>query len=116
MYRSIKKLTLEEYLEETVELSKKRKLSFRKRAWRFLIKNNILTCPASNKVVSYCSYDANETGKITTYHYNFYTKDGVLFTIDHKKPLAKGGKNTMDNVQPMIGDINWRKGSKEIYM
>lgn len=116
MYNSLKILTLDEYLEDMRILSKERKLSFRKKAWIYLIKNNILMCPATKKIVAYCSYDMRENKKFPTYHYNFYSKDGELFTIDHKTPLSKGGKNIMNNIQPMIGEINWEKGNKEIFM
>ena len=90
----------------------------RKSHWYHLISSGDVVCPASGKVVSICSYDIleNKNPKVQpTYHFNFYTSDWELFTIDHKLPLARGGKDHCSNVQPMIGEINWDKGSDLIY-
>ena len=35
-------------------------------------------------------------------------------TIDHIVPVSRGGTNTVDNVQPLCGDGNNRKGTKTI--
>lgn len=89
-------------------------LKGRKLHWYNLILNNNLICPATNEYVAYCAYDIHINNN--TYHFNFYDKNGELFTIDHKLPLSIGGKNHIHNVQPMIGDNNWEKGNKLIFL
>lgn len=52
------------------------------------------------------------------YHLNFYgVKDGkeVMMTADHRIPRSKGGKNCLENYQPMCSPCNSRKGSKMIF-
>ena len=89
-------------------------LKGRKLHWYNLILNSNLICPATNDSVAYCGYDMNI--KNNTYHFNFYGKNGELFTIDHKMPLSLGGKDHIQNVQPMIAKDNWEKGSNLIYL
>jgi 5-methylcytosine-specific restriction endonuclease McrA len=36
----------------------------------------------------------------------------VLMTVDHIIPLSKGGKNTLENKQPMCVECNQTKGDK----
>lgn len=111
-FQSISIYTLEEYLSRfhTFNLGK----SWRRTMWYKLIKDNNLTCPATGKTVAYCSYDYNKSGK--SFHYNFYSEDGELFTLDHKTPKSLGGHKTdYDNIQPMIYKDNFNKGSELIY-
>lgn len=89
-------------------------LKGRKLHWYNLILNSNLICPATNDSVAYCGYDIHIHNK--TYHFNFYGKNGELFTIDHKMPLSLGGKDHIHNVQPMIAKDNWEKGSNLIYL
>lgn len=97
-------------LEMFVEFfeNSKEKVSIRKKHWLYLIKNNMLTCPVTKKKVAYCSYDYKKN--VNSYHYNFYSEDGDMFTIDHIKPKVKGGTNSFDNIQPMIAEENFKKG------
>jgi 5-methylcytosine-specific restriction endonuclease McrA len=37
---------------------------------------------------------------------------GVIMHIDHIVPLAKGGKNELDNLQLLCGKCNLKKGAK----
>lgn len=109
-YTSLQKLTLKEF----VELFEYKIVSNRKRMWLHLIKTNQLICPASKKSVAYCSYDIKEN--VNTYHYNFYSEDGELFTIDHKIPISLGGKkNNLDNIQPMVFEENMKKRNNLIF-
>lgn len=113
-YEEVRRLTLQEFLDEVTEIYKKTgRVSKRKRFWRFLINKNELECVATGKVVSYCRYDVTKTG---TYHYNFYSEGGELFTIDHKIPKSRGGKDNTTNIQPMLQENNTEKGSKMIYL
>ena len=38
---------------------------------------------------------------------------GVIMHIDHIVPLAKGGKNELDNLQLLCGKCNLKKGAKD---
>jgi hypothetical protein len=96
------------------EVKYSKEVKGRKLHWYNLISENNLKCPASNDDVAYCGYDIHNTNK--SFHFNFYNKNGELFTIDHKMPLSLGGRDHIDNIQPMIGRVNWKKGSKLIYL
>lgn len=43
-------------------------------------------------------------------HFNLYAEDGTLMTKDHIIPKCKGGKNSVDNLQPMCVSCNVKKG------
>jgi len=44
-------------------------------------------------------------------HVDLYTSDFTLMTIDHIQPKSKGGKNTLNNLQPMCQPCNSEKGN-----
>lgn len=44
-------------------------------------------------------------------HFNLFADDGSLFTKDHIVPKSKGGRNHVDNMQPMCEECNLSKGS-----
>ena len=126
---SLKKFGLVEFIDTITETTKwkiskngtpHQRISNRKKHWIYLIENNLLTCPATGKEVSYCSYDRLDyKGKNIkpTYHYNFYSEDGELFSIDHKIPISKGGhKTAVSNIQPMIMSKNFEKKNELIYI
>lgn len=115
-YEEVRRLSLEEFLKEMNDIYlEKGRISTRKRHWVYFIKSNKLECPATKKLVAYCSYDLNKKSK--TFHYNFYSSDGELFTVDHKVPISKGGsKNKLGNVQPMIAEPNFEKNNQLLYI
>lgn len=47
-------------------------------------------------------------------HLNLYAQDGSLMTKDHIFPKSLGGKDVLENYQPMCDVCNMRKGSKVI--
>jgi hypothetical protein len=103
---------------ETNGSKKSKVMKGRKMHWYKLIIDGDLTCPATGIKVERCRLDIQKhpSPKVDdTYHFNFYSADGKLFTIDHKTPLAQGGRDVYENVQPMIAEFNWDKGSELIY-
>ena len=50
----------------------------------------------------------------TRRHFNLYTADGILMTKDHIVPKAKGGKDCLDNMQPLCEECNHIKSDLEI--
>lgn len=106
-YTSLRKHTLDEFVYLCSQMFR---ISPRKRQWLKLIAAKKLQCPVTDLKVSYCSYDITP---MSTYHYNFYSEDGQLFTVDHIIPKSKGGSEMkLKNLQPMIGKYNWRKGTE----
>lgn len=43
------------------------------------------------------------------FHVDLYTKDFEMMTIDHIHPKSKGGKNEIENLQPMCNSCNAKK-------
>ncbi len=61
--------------------------------------------------------ERHDNHKAITWHFNLYavTKEGneILMTKDHIVPRALGGKNALDNYQPMCSVCNQAKGAKD---
>ncbi len=45
-------------------------------------------------------------------HWDLFAEDGTMMTVDHILPKSKGGKNNLENLQPMCYDCNTEKGDK----
>ena len=45
-------------------------------------------------------------------HFNLYTEDNILMTKDHIKPKIAGGKDIVDNLQPMCSICNGEKSGE----
>lgn len=45
-------------------------------------------------------------------HFNLYADDGTLITKDHIIPVSKGGRDDVENMQPMCKDCNEAKGNQ----
>ena len=59
-----------------------------------------LTVDEWNQILKFCEFKCKYCGR-----------DGPL-TVDHVKPLSKGGSHTKENVVPACLQCNVRKGSK----
>ncbi len=61
-------------------------------------------------------YTAKEWRELCDFYGNVCLSCGTDkdITVDHVKPLSIGGTNTIDNLQPLCGSCNYRKGRKEI--
>jgi hypothetical protein len=103
-FLTIKLLSLQEYL---IYCNDKKNLTVTQQCWVNLIKNKKLVCPVTNRKVSYVALEEILKRNKRFQYYNFYSKDGYLFTIDHIIPKSLGGsKRKIENIQPMIWSIN----------
>lgn len=74
-----------------------------------MINKGKLTCTATNKPITYLSYDMTNL-PVSKRSYHFYTEDDELITVDHVYPKSLGGSEMdVENLQPMIGEHNWAK-------
>ena len=113
-YIQIAKLDIEDFIAITdILLLNGETVSKRKWQWISMINKGKLTCAATNKPIAYLSYDmTNLPISKRSYHFNFYTEDDELITVDHVYPKSLGGSEMdVENLQPMIGEYNWAKGS-----
>ncbi len=105
-YIQLARLNVDDFVAITdVLVLNDEKVSKRKKQWLSMLNAGKLTCAATDKPVSYLSYDVTNHKDVTkrSYHFNFY---------DHVYPKSLGGSEMdVDNLQPMIGKYNWEKGS-----
>lgn len=109
MLKTLKKISFKEFETICLDLiNRNKRCSNRKMEWLLLIKHKKLVCPISGFKVSYIGYDENKHKKGTkSFHYNFYSESGQMFTIDHIIPKSLGGKQKdITNIQPMISYFN----------
>ena len=79
-----------------------------------VFKHKGTTCVCCGLEGSFFAKERHE--KVKTYHFNLYgiNADGleVLMTKDHIIPKSKGGKNELENYQPMCTVCNFEKADK----
>ena len=62
--------------------------------------------------VDRCPKEKRLKGQPKIYHMNLRTEDDKIMTVDHIIPRCKGGRNSIDNAQPMCSNCNQEKGNK----
>lgn len=76
------------------------------RLWMYKTKGT--DCVSCNRKGSYWNIEYSGDNKP---HLNLYCEDGVMMTKDHILSKKKGGKNVLENYQPMCYECNQKKGS-----
>ena len=71
-------------------------------------------CVCCGREGAYFKLDKGDKKSTTRRHFNLYTADGILMTKDHIVPKAKGGKDCLDNMQPLCEECNHIKADLEI--
>jgi len=99
----IGKMTFQEYLETFKDAK-----SYRKQAWRYFIKNNMMKCGITGVNITRIKIRTSH-GQI---HHDFFTEDGRFCNLDHIKPIILGKCNRKWNLQPTIAKANYRKANK----
>ena len=67
-----------------------------------------LTCACCGRVGTHFKLDGD--GDVRR-HFNLYCDDGMLMTKDHIMPRSLGGSDSIDNLQPMCAECNFKKGN-----
>lgn len=67
-------------------------------------------CTECDNIGTYLALGVDRMGNK---HLDLYCENGVPMTIDHIIPKSKGGKNHIDNYQPMCIICNQKKGNGE---
>ena len=108
-YKGLMTFEIKEFYEICTSL---KRISARKSQWLKLIKANRLVCPETGLKVHRLQLDVKQFKNGCSYHFNFYSECGELFTVDHIIPKSKGGHpHKLENLQPMIAVNNWKKGN-----
>jgi 5-methylcytosine-specific restriction endonuclease McrA len=73
-----------------------------------------LNCVSCHRVGHFFAIEKqlHSADNVKNYGLQLYCEDGVLMTVDHKIPKAKGGKDTLENLQPMCVLCNQLKADK----
>ena len=79
--------------------------------------NGKCKCDICGIEAKYFALEKSPDNTSNIYHFNLYTvhpktKQELYFNIDHIKPRAKGGANTLDNMQLTCETCNSKKGDK----
>ena len=70
-------------------------------------------CVKCGRKGSYFKLEGGRDGdNIERRHFNLYTEDNILMTKDHIKPKIAGGKDIVDNLQPMCSICNGEKSGE----
>lgn len=67
------------------------------------------TCVCCGMQATHFALEKHPTHETVRYHLNMYGMEGgkeILFTKDHLKPKAKGGTDTLDNLETMCTICN----------
>jgi hypothetical protein len=90
----------------------------RKLMWLRLIRHggSKLVCPYTSKTPHTIRHDLrNQKRGGYTFHWNIYSEDGSLLTIDHIIPQSKEGSKThISNLQVMESAANREKGDLDV--
>lgn len=75
-----------------------------------------VVCPCCGIKATHFAIEKDAKSKFDFYHLNLYatheTLGDILFTHDHIVARANGGKDNLENAQPMCGPCNWIKADK----
>jgi len=66
-------------------------------------------CCECGLVATDASLETNKTNLPNGYHFNVYSANGILFTMDHIFPASLGGPSALGNLQTMCSTCNGKK-------